>query len=200
MSDFATINPSDGFDPRFDWAMDGPDLETDDGLRTAVTLSLFSDRRATDDDILPNADDTDRRGWWGDLPVDTQAQSDRPGPDLLGSRLWLLERAKATTQTAAKAKQYCVEALSWLIEDGVAHSVDVTTEWESNEFLGIGIAISRFAEDGSLVDHRFDFVWNATLAGHTPAAPGSIVIDLNLIDLDFSREQNFALGNIAGAI
>ena len=39
------------------------DLTTDAGLRTALLLSLFTDRRAEDGDVLPD-NASDRRGWW----------------------------------------------------------------------------------------------------------------------------------------
>ena len=48
-----------------DCGMEAGDLVAEGSLRTAVILSLFLDRRAEDDDILPNGSD-DRRGWWAD--------------------------------------------------------------------------------------------------------------------------------------
>jgi phage gp46-like protein len=93
------------------------DLATDDGLRTAVIISLFTDARARADDPLPQAD-ADRRGWWGDC-------GNADPNDRTGSRLWLLTRAKAVPVTAIRARDYCREALDWLVEDGVASSVDV---------------------------------------------------------------------------
>ena len=62
------------------WSADlsilGGDLATDDGLRTAVIISLFTDARARADDPLPEAD-ADRRGWWGDCGSDERTT----GPD-----------------------------------------------------------------------------------------------------------------------
>jgi len=45
-----------------------------------------------------------------------------------GSRLHLLQRAKATAHTAASAKEYCNEALKWLLDAGRADSIEVETE------------------------------------------------------------------------
>ena len=45
------------------------DLQGDDGLFTAVIISLFTDRRANADDPLPDERICalpDPRGWWGD--------------------------------------------------------------------------------------------------------------------------------------
>lgn len=163
MSDFATVAVADGDAQGFDWILDGPDLETDDGLRTAVIVSLMTDRLAAADDVLPDGSG-DRRGWWGDLAVDGSA-SDTAQPDLIGSRLWLLSRAKATVETAATARGYVLEALAWMIADGIAQSVQCTTSWTALGFLAISVTISRLGPNGTPVGNQFDFVWNPTLAG-----------------------------------
>ena len=65
---------------------ESPDLQGDDGLLTALLISLFTDRRAHDDDPLPDERvgvPSDMRGWWGDY-----FETERPDP--IGSRLWLL--------------------------------------------------------------------------------------------------------------
>jgi phage gp46-like protein len=90
------------------------DIERDAGLRTAVLISLFLDRRAEDGDTLP--DGTDRRGWWADQFAEV------PG-DKLGSRLWLLARAKPT-EWIQLAAGYAQEALQWMVDDDVAERID----------------------------------------------------------------------------
>lgn len=76
-----------------------------DWLKSAVWMSLGTDRRAENDDVLPGGDG-DKRGWWGD--------SFRPRR--IGSRLWLLERQKITADTLLRAEEYAAEALAWLTE------------------------------------------------------------------------------------
>lgn len=44
-----------------------------------------------------------------------------------GSRLHLLQRDKATARAASKAKEYCEEALKWLLDNGRAESIEVET-------------------------------------------------------------------------
>jgi phage gp46-like protein len=156
--DIATVNLASAGDLHFDWQMNGPDLATDDGLRAAVLISLFTDRRAADDDALPDGTD-DRRGWWADLPPD--GAPDRGRPDLIGSRLWLLTRAKATDETAQLARRYILEALQWMIEDGVAQSIDATTKWGAVGTLLIALVIVR-TRNGQPADHRYDLIWNQT--------------------------------------
>lgn len=46
-------------------------------------------------------------------------------PDL-GSRLHLLQREKLLDRVATLAKQYCDEALKWIIDAGRAESIEVT--------------------------------------------------------------------------
>ncbi len=132
------------------------DLEADNTLETAVIISLFSDRRAKIDDPLPDPNNLDRRGWWGDLvsfPV--------PG-DQIGSRLWLLNREKTLEDVLARAKQYAQEALQWLVEDGVAVKIVIETERqgeEGNDRLAIRVEIYR--TDGNKEAFNFGAQWDA---------------------------------------
>jgi phage gp46-like protein len=54
MSDIAT--KFFDFTKGADFALDAAILSDDDGLLTSVLISLFTDRRARKDDVLPNAD------------------------------------------------------------------------------------------------------------------------------------------------
>lgn len=94
------------------------DVASDRDLETAVLLSLFTDRRANDDDVPPSGDAKDRRGWWGDAFADVEG-------DLFGSRIWLLNRSKLTNETVLLATQYAKEALQWMLDDQVIASVGV---------------------------------------------------------------------------
>lgn len=151
--DLATILTPDGF---FDWAIEAGDLADDDGLYTAVAISLFTDRVANPDDQLP-ASDGDYRGWWGDayLPL-----TDAGTPDHIGSRLWLLARAVQLPQTAQQAQAYCQEALAWLVEDGVAAEVSVPLP----VFPTLGmmqIAIAVIQQQGAVpVNRRYQALWD----------------------------------------
>lgn len=53
-------------------------------------------------------------------------------PDF-GSRLHLLQRGKNTANTELLAKEYCKEALQWLIEAGKADKIEVFTERDVNQ-------------------------------------------------------------------
>lgn len=103
---------------RGDWALAGADLAAGGDLATAVLISLFTDRRADPDDVIPDGT-ADPRGWWGDAGRDVP----------IGSKLWLLEREKRTEPVRLRAEDYIAEALQWLVDDGVAAAVEVTAQW-----------------------------------------------------------------------
>lgn len=127
------------------------DLQTDEGLETAVMLSLNTDRRAEDGDELPDGQ-TDRRGWWADglgEPVD----------DRWGSRLWLLDRSKRTPDVLERAETYAREALQWLLDDLVATAVDVVAEFGTGAQWGLSITIHRPQKDPAR--YRYDRAWAA---------------------------------------
>ncbi len=115
-------------------------LVADDTLRTAILISLFTDRRAGLDDELPDGAGGDRRGWVGD------ALSTVDG-DRIGSRLWLLKRRKQTEQTRRDAETWCREALEWLVEDSIATGLTVEAEWIRSGVLACAIGVSL--PDGS---------------------------------------------------
>lgn len=119
---------------------EGGALARDDGLRTAVLLSLFCDARAAPDDPVPDPLNPDRRGWIGDVlaPVDG---------DRWGSRLWLLAREKQTEATRRRAELYAREALAWLVEDGLAARVEVEAAWAAPQRLGLRIRIAALLDE-----------------------------------------------------
>jgi len=147
MTDIALKVSTDG-DFAADIFMAGADLAGDDGMRTAIVISLFTDARAGDDDVLPQPGG-DRRGWWGD----TYAQI--PG-DAQGSKLWLLDREKQLPSVLARAQQYATDALQWLIDDGVASAVGVVASFPHLGWLALAVTVERPSGQARL---NFDFTW-----------------------------------------
>ncbi|HEY9200775.1 MAG TPA: phage GP46 family protein [Gammaproteobacteria bacterium] len=142
--DIALLQAGSGFD--FDIGIDAPDLTTDHGLRTAITISLFTDRSAeVSDDVDTN---TNRRGWWADILSEVQG-------DNTGSRLWLLGRSKQTKDTLLRAKEHAQEALQWLLDDGAASRLLIETEWVARGTLGIRVQIYKAA--GEPFDQVFEY-------------------------------------------
>lgn len=128
-------------------------LAAEVGLGTSVLLSLFLDARADADEELPDASAGAlfaRRGWVGDaIALGNRAAAD----DRIGSRLWLLSRAKQTDETARLAEDYAAEALAWMLTDGLAVGIDVAAAWIAPGALGLVVQISPPAGDAA----RFEF-------------------------------------------
>lgn len=123
-------------------------MDSVEPLVRAVVISLFTWRRANPDDPLPAER---RQGWWGDtFPT---APRDR-----IGSRLWLLSRSKLLPETVQRGREYCQEALQWLVDDGVASRVEVEAERQGLDRLAIACRV--FKSDGTLAaDIRFNDAW-----------------------------------------
>lgn len=139
-----------GEDLSSDWLLAPPQLDTDDGLQTALLLSLFSDRRAEPDDELPD-NSGNRRGWFGDSYAAVAG-------DRFGSRLWLLYREKQRPVVLQRARDYAREALRWLVEDGIARSVEVDAEFPRQGVLAIAVSVFRPAGDARRF--RFESFWS----------------------------------------
>jgi phage gp46-like protein len=132
-----------------DFGLGVGDLLTDGGLTTAVYISLFTDRRARDDDKLD--DINDKHGWWGD-------QTSSAGE--IGSRLWLLNRAKTTTQNLNLARIYIQEALQWMLDDKVAQKIDIQVERAGDAKDRLYYQVSIYKSDGDKIVMGFDDLWN----------------------------------------
>lgn len=131
------------------------DLERDDGLETAVIISLFTDRRAEPDQVPPEFPADDLRGWWGDFYPQVEG-------DETGSLLWLLYREKQTVETRSRAQQYAEEALAWLVDDRIAARVVVAASYYAIGWLLLTIDIYR--PTGEVVRYRYGYEWTAQAA------------------------------------
>lgn len=157
MADIALIwDPANG---RADFAVVDGDLAMDEGLGTAVIISLFCDRVAESGDVIPDGSD-DPRGWWGDTPLPNQ--TDLPGGiDLTGSRLWLLARSLQVTETLRKAESYAREALQWMIDDGIAGSVTASAVFPAAPQNAMELTIV-IDQAGASAPSKYLFAWSAS--------------------------------------
>lgn len=150
MADAAMIMTESGGD----LSLQGFDLERDDGLETAIIISLFTDRRATAEQIPPELPQDDLRGYWGDINNSSVEQT--------GSLLWLLTREKQLPHLLGRAEQYCREALAWMIEDLVATRIVVAAEFSSMGVMLLTVDIYR--PSGSPVRYQYNYEWSAQAA------------------------------------
>ena len=97
-------------------------------LRNAVLISLFTDARASADQVPEGASN---RGYWGDMEL--------PQSESLGSCLWTLQREKITTNLLTRIKNHATDALEWLIDEGDLIAVNVTTERRGTDTVAFKI-------------------------------------------------------------
>jgi phage gp46-like protein len=101
--------------------------------------------------VVPG-DPADRRGWWADAYAEIDG-------DLIGSRLWLLDRSKTTPDVVADAKAYAEEALAWLKDDEIAQKVAVRTG-RSGDRLWIEVDVVR-PNGGGVARYKHHNIWEA---------------------------------------
>lgn len=93
---------------------DGKDFESVDGLETAIGTSLFTDARETEG----NVPDAFRRGGWAGNLLTLQDDFE------LGSTLWSLV-ARMVQDTFNLGEDKCRICLQWMINDGIADTIDI---------------------------------------------------------------------------
>lgn len=128
-----------------DIRLDGADLAAEDGLATAVMLSLMTDRTAEPHEVSTGSD---RRGWWADAFAEDVN-------DAFGSRLWLLEREKVLPETVQRARRYVREALQWVVDDGLASDMSVSAFVPRMGWLLVDVVLTL--DDAG---RRFRFEWS----------------------------------------
>ncbi|MGY3278118.1 phage GP46 family protein [Bradyrhizobium sp. S3.7.6] len=129
----------------FDWLQQPTGLlDETDQLASAIILALNSDALADDSDALPDPRDSNLRGWWGDIDA-KKLWNGWP----LGSKLWLLTRAKivdagaAEGATVARVEAYIRAALKPFVDNGVFTRFDVSVSQVSDQRISATIMIYR---------------------------------------------------------
>jgi len=135
-----------GFDISIDPATG--DLLQTAGFDTSLKMSLFEERRANREEMVPSER---RRGWWGNTLFD-EADFE------IGSKLWLLDQARLTQETLNKAIDYARTALQWMIDDNHVEEVEVSGELRPETII-LNIVLLR---NGSKVDSFSFDIWSAT--------------------------------------
>lgn len=149
------IVPDSGMIELADIQMADRDLLRDPGFETAILMSLFTNRRADPDDILPDNTD-DKEGWWGDILNEDGDQD--------GSRLWLIGRHKNTTEVLPRAEEYITEALQWMVDDKIADKVKVTINRLDMMSIQFSIEIYRPLKSNTIT-YKYYYNWEAQKAG-----------------------------------
>jgi phage gp46-like protein len=148
MADFKLIQNEN--DLTYDLAFEDNDFVLDEGLETSVIISLFSDRRVKKDELPQGVEGL--RGWFGDTFEGEK----------LGSKLWLLFRAKETQQTENLIGDYAKQALNWMQTENVAKEVAIDVGFPERGLARLEIDITK--PTGEEITFRFDQNWEAQIA------------------------------------
>lgn len=132
-------------------------------LANYVKIALMTDKLSDPDEIRPDPDSDDRRGWWGDMDADSIWHG---WP--IGTKNWLLERAKLSDvyawegDTLFRAENYTREAVQPLVKMRMCSGITVTAERIGLERIDVRVTMYR----GPIVavDLLFQDLWAAMVS------------------------------------
>jgi phage gp46-like protein len=170
MPDIRIISKVDLRETVADWLLlkDG-NLDERDELANICKVALMTDRLSAPDEILPDPDSDNRRGWWADY----EAQAIWGGWEI-GTKNWLLTRAKISDKysfegdTVVRAETYTREALFPLVERKICSRIDVRAARVDIDRIDVRVVVSR-ASVGD-IELIFQDMWEA-LREETPSNP-----------------------------
>ena len=126
-------------DMSLDIVVKNGEIQKDESLKSAILISLFTDARCEITE-LPTGE-SERSGFWGDAVFG----------DKIGSKLWLLKRAKYSNDTLIQAKQYAQDALKWLITDGLVKDIQVEVSYDQKKGMDLKITIINKNNETNLI-------------------------------------------------
>ena len=137
-------------------------LDDTQALATAVVVALGTDRLAEVNDILPDPDSSDRRGWWGDLYA-REVWDGWP----IGCRLWLLTRDKIVGPearqgaTTVRVEQYIREAIQPFIDRRIGSRRAVEATRIGKEQINAPVRIYRGPR--LEIELRYQILWDGVV-------------------------------------
>lgn len=135
----------------FDISFENGDFKTTEGLDTSIIMSLLTDQRAESSEV---SEPSLRRGWLGN-----EMNED---PDYeLGSKLWLLDQARAVEKSVNDGVSFAKEAFEWFLDDQLTKDNEVTGSLLSE---GIQINITFVKFDNTILSKQFNLWENTALA------------------------------------
>ena len=133
----------------FDLVIENGDFKNEEGFDTAIWVSLFTDARASESQVLVPEN---RRGWLGNLVSEIEERQ-------LGGLLWLSEQRRLIQETLNEVVDYARKSLNWFVDDGIAQKIEVTGSIVPRS--GIALEIIITASDGITVNHYVP-LWEVT--------------------------------------
>lgn len=144
-TDVALTKTTDGY---YDVSIgDDGDVVKTNSFDTAILLSIFCERRASESEV---PEPQRRRGWIGNLY----------GLVEYGSKLWLLYQARLTINNVNRARGYLEQGLSWMVQFGYLKRITVITRRDLDAgSLIADIQLQRFDDK---IDQRSYVLWDNT--------------------------------------
>ena len=133
----------------FDIAIENGDFENEPGFDTAIWVSLFTDSRASESQVLVPEN---RRGWLGNLASDIEERQ-------LGGLLWLAEQRRLTQDTLNELIDYARKSLNWMVEDNIVQKIEVSGEIVPRSGMALSITIT--SQEGITSSHYIP-LWEVT--------------------------------------
>ena len=134
-----------------DIGISGGDFLLGNDLETAICMSLFTDRRAKDEELAEIqtgiTERQSRRGYWANAYRRFEQ----------GSGLWLLSRAKRQEIVRVRAESDALKSLEWLKREGIAQDVAVSASFVGASGLDIKVSVSK--PSGEELNYKYQFVW-----------------------------------------
>lgn len=138
---------------RFDIAIESGDIKSVDSLETALYVSLFTDARATDQQVFTPEY---RRGWIGNLASPVEGRQ-------LGGLMWLIDQRRLTQTTLNEVVDYARKSLQWMVDDGLC--VKTAVSGSIIPARGIQLNITITSKEGA-TESRYVDLWSRTGAGN----------------------------------
>ena len=131
-----------------DFDIEDGDLKHEDGFDTAIWISLFTDARATESQVLIPEH---RRGWLADILSINNRK--------LGGYLWLIDQSRLVQKTLNEAIDYARKSLEWMLEDDICEQINVTGSLVPK--LGIQLNIQIISKYG-VTSNKNVKLWEVT--------------------------------------
>jgi phage gp46-like protein len=165
MPDFQLVPFASPAAVTFDW------LQTPTGaidetqqLATAILVALNTDATADASEVLPDPRDSNRRGWWGDLNAEA-IWNGWP----IGSKLWLLTRAKIVDRNAregatiTRVENYILRALQPFIDHGICTKIiTVATQKDAQTITAL---ITVYRGPKTAIQLEYQTLWSEIFPG-----------------------------------
>jgi phage gp46-like protein len=141
-----------------DWIQTSEGLSEEEELASAVRVAIATDALADINEVLPDLDDPDRRGWWGDLDAE-----EIWGGWPIGCKHWLLRRAKISDRyswegdTVLRAKAYVSASLQPFVDHRICSQFEVEASRVGRDHISVFVKMYRGPRRA--IELRYQILW-----------------------------------------